>query len=482
MKSFLCLTSAAFLVLNAGCVASSPASAQTPVPIAVAPPGPPPSTPAVAAVAPLDQLVAPVALYPDALLALVLTASTSSSDVVLAARYLNGGGDRNQVEAQPWDDSVKGLAHYPDVVKWMDENLAWTQRLGDAYLSSPDDVMAAVQRVRAQARANGVLADTPQQQVIVDGSYIRIIPAQADVIYVPRYDPEVIYIERPAYYYPDPWITFGMGFGVGWWLHYDCDWGHRVVVVDPHRRDRWHAQRDWRRPDYPGRDWHPWRPTPGRPRPPHRDFDRDRPHDGIARPTPLPGAPRLEPDRWRNRERRPDRDGGPGFDRRPERPAALPPRAEGGGNQAALPPGSRRLTPWSPGAANARPAREAVATPPKVQASPPNAPQRNDSSPHRRPLPAGEQVRLAPGARIDRPVGPVPAHPVPAAPPVAREFRPAPRPQPTAPAQRVTAPPPRPAAPPASVHTAPPPARSQPPPVQRDSSDNGGRHLHEPDR
>ncbi len=254
---------------------------------------------------PLEELVAPIALYPDALIALILPASASSSDIVLAARFLNVGGTANQIDTQPWDDSVKGLAHYPEVVKWMDENLSWTQRLGEAYLDQPQEVMAAVQRVRAQARANGVLVTTSQQEVIVEDNYIRIIPAQADVIYVPRYDPEIIYIERPVYYSTDPWLTFGIGFGVGSWLAYDLDWRGCTIWVDNHRHEHWREHRDWRYRSYPGRPgyvahdpyWRPWAPLPGRPRPPHRDVNRWT-HE-VARPTPLPGAPRFDRDHRR---------------------------------------------------------------------------------------------------------------------------------------------------------------------------------------
>jgi hypothetical protein len=258
----------------------------------------------------LEQLVAPIALYPDALIALVLPASTASADLVLAARYLKGGGVVNQIEAQPWEDSVKGLAHYPDVVKWMDENLEWTQRLGEAYLAQPQAVMNAIQAARARAKANGILVDTPQQRVVVEDTYIKIIPAQSDIIYVPRYDPEIIYVERPVYYSPDPWLTFGIGFGVGSWLAYDLDWRHCVIWVDHHRHERWRHHRDWRhhsfhgghRPGHRDSHWRHWTPQPGRIRPPHHDGHRWR--NEIARPRPIPGSPRFDRDRWSERRNR----------------------------------------------------------------------------------------------------------------------------------------------------------------------------------
>lgn len=103
----------------------------------------------------LETLLGPVALYPDALIALILPASASSSDIVLAARYLAANQDPQQLDAQAWDESVRSLARYPDVIKWLDENLAWTQQLGTAFLAQPAEVMQAVQRLRARARAAG---------------------------------------------------------------------------------------------------------------------------------------------------------------------------------------------------------------------------------------------------------------------------------------------------------------------------------------
>src|SRR5687767_10083583 len=147
----------------------------------------------------LDQLLAPIALYPDALIALILPASTVPTDIVLAARHLRDNpGDRSQIEHRAWDESVKSLTNYPEVLKWMDENLHWTRQIGEAFAAQPADVMQAVQRLRAKARAAGTLADTPQQQVIAEQQVIRIVPAQPDVIYVPHYEPEVVFVDRPA--------------------------------------------------------------------------------------------------------------------------------------------------------------------------------------------------------------------------------------------------------------------------------------------
>ena len=174
----------------------------------------------------LDQLVAPIALYPDALTALMLPAATTPSDIVLAERYLTAGGDPAQTDTQSWDDSVKGLLHYPDVLSWMDQNLDWTTSLGEAFATQPDDVMNAIQYLRAQALAAGNLVDTPQQKVIAEDHDIRIFPADPQIIYVPVYDPDVVYLQPASSDYGSM-VTFGVGCAVGAWLSYDFDWGHR---------------------------------------------------------------------------------------------------------------------------------------------------------------------------------------------------------------------------------------------------------------
>jgi len=210
---------------------------------------PPPSPPTEAAqsapqmLAPeaLNQLLAPIALYPDALIALILPASTVPSDLVLAARYISANGDPAQIANQPWDDSVKSLVRYPDVVKWMDQNLEWTTQVGEAFLDQPADVMNSIQQLRAQARAAGNLIDTPQQRIVEEEDSIRIVPAEAEVIYVPQYDPGVVYVQ-PYAPHVGPAVTFGIGFAVGSWLNYDCDWPRRRVCVG-NWNPRW--KHDW---------------------------------------------------------------------------------------------------------------------------------------------------------------------------------------------------------------------------------------------
>ena len=191
----------------------------------------------------LADLLAPIALYPDALIALILPASTVPADVVMGSRFLESNADISLVDAQPWDESVKSLTRYPEVLAWMNQNLEWTASLGEAFVVQPADVMAAIQKLRTQARAAGNLTDTPQQKVVVREEIIRIVPADPEVIYVPLYDPEVIYVQTYQPSYP-PFLTCGVGFAVGSWLNYDLDWNRRCVY-----RGNWCGWKDYSRND-----------------------------------------------------------------------------------------------------------------------------------------------------------------------------------------------------------------------------------------
>ncbi len=176
-------------------------------------PAPPPAPEApMRSGADLDQMLGPIALYPDPLIAQMLPAATLPSEIVLADRYINGGGDPNLIDQQPWDPSVKALARYPAVLKWMDDNLAWTTALGQAFLYQQQDVMDSIQRLRAQAQALGNLQSTPQEQVIADNGTIEIVPANPQVIYVPVYQPDLVYFQRPS---TAPFISFGVGLALG---------------------------------------------------------------------------------------------------------------------------------------------------------------------------------------------------------------------------------------------------------------------------
>lgn len=193
----------------------------------------------------LETLVSPIALYPDPLVALILPASTHPSDVVLAARYLANGGSPERVLSQPWEESVKALTRYREVVEYMDRNLDWTRRLGDSFIAQSNGVMDAIQAVRARARSSGLLVDTPQQEVVVESDEICIVPTNPTVIYVPRYDPVVLCGPSYPSYYAGSWLTFGVGYGIGPWLSYDCAWRDRYVRVNQ-RPTHWYYQPDWR--------------------------------------------------------------------------------------------------------------------------------------------------------------------------------------------------------------------------------------------
>jgi len=212
----------------------------------VAPPAP--MVP-IRSAADLDRMLAPIALYPDPLLAQILPAATLPEQVVLVDRYLREGGDVNQVDAQPWDSSLKALARYPATLRMLDDNLAWTTDLGQAFLNQPADVMDSVQRLRARAWALGNLQSTPQQTVVVSGGIIEIVPTAPQIIYVPVYQPGLVYVQPP----PGPgrfYISFGVGFSVGQWLNHDCDWHHHEVIVwhhdHPRPADWWYRPPDRR--------------------------------------------------------------------------------------------------------------------------------------------------------------------------------------------------------------------------------------------
>jgi len=202
----------------------------------------------------LDQMLGPIALYPDPLVALILPASTVPSDITLAEQYVAANGDPSQIDSQPWDKSVRGLAHYPDVLKWMNDNPDWTRALGAAFAMQPADVMKSVQQLRGKALAAGTLRSSAQQSVNMEGDNIRIVPAQSNTIYVPQYDPGVVYDVPEGY--DGPFITYGIGYPVGAWLGYECDWDDFGIWIGPWRPG-WGYNRDWRDPHFGGSRWRP---------------------------------------------------------------------------------------------------------------------------------------------------------------------------------------------------------------------------------
>ena len=205
----------------------------------------------------LRQLVAPIALYPDALVAQILAAATYPTQIVEADRWmqnhskLKGKDLAKEVDKQDWDPSVKALAQFPSVLENMDKNLSWTSSLGEAYVNQPDDVTNAVQDLRQQARKAGHLNSSDQEKVTTQGNTVVIEPANPEVVYVPAYDPWLVYgapiVAYPGWY-PVPGIfwggvglSFGIGFGIGFfggfgwgWGHWGYDWHGRRPYFDHH--------------------------------------------------------------------------------------------------------------------------------------------------------------------------------------------------------------------------------------------------------
>jgi hypothetical protein len=205
----------------------------------------------------LQQLVAPIALYPDALVAQILAAATYPTQIVEADRWmqrhsnLKGEELAKEVDKQDWDPSIKALAQFPSVLENMDKNLSWTSSLGEAYANEPEDVTNAVQEMRQQAEKAGHLNSNEQERVTAQGNTIVIEPVSPDVVYVPAYDPWLVYgapiVAYPGWY-PVPGIfwggvglSFGVGFGVGYfggfgwgWGHWGYDWHDRRAFFDHH--------------------------------------------------------------------------------------------------------------------------------------------------------------------------------------------------------------------------------------------------------
>jgi hypothetical protein len=205
----------------------------------------------------LDQILAPVALYPDSLLAQVLMASTYPLEVVMADRWVKQNKDLtgdNLIEAadkQPWDPSVKALVPFPDLLSSMAEKLEWTEKLGDAFLAQQADVMETTQSLRKRAYEAGNLKSTNEQHVIVEQETILVEPADSSVVHVPVYDPWWVYgswwwpYYPPYVFYPYPYasafyysgyIGFSAGFVVGaYWGNWGyCNWPYRTVYVNRH--------------------------------------------------------------------------------------------------------------------------------------------------------------------------------------------------------------------------------------------------------
>jgi hypothetical protein len=213
--------------------------------------GPPPGAYAPLDAVQLNQMVAPIALYPDALVAQVLTAATFPDQVQEADNWIhqNAGMPPDQMGAavnnMPWDPSVKALTAFPTVLDNMSRNNRWTAALGNAYYNQPGDVMNAVQAMRFQAQQAGTLRTTPQERVVYSGGLVVIEPVNPGLVYVPYYNPWAVYGPPIA-----PWagffwgpprgvvlgagiaIGFGVGIGIGLFAHYE--WGYHAWAPNWH--------------------------------------------------------------------------------------------------------------------------------------------------------------------------------------------------------------------------------------------------------
>lgn len=205
----------------------------------------------------LQQLVAPIALYPDSLVAQILAAAAYPEQVVEADRWLQGHpelkGDQlaSAVDQQNWDPSIKALTGFPSILANMDKNLSWTTSLGEAYVNNQQAVMDAVQAMRQNAKKAGSLKSTSQVNVRQQGQTIIIEPIDPEVVYVPEYDPWLVYgvpvapwpawYWYPGLYWTSPGIAFGAGFGIGFfggyswgWHHWHPDWQRHDIEFDHH--------------------------------------------------------------------------------------------------------------------------------------------------------------------------------------------------------------------------------------------------------
>ena len=285
----------------------------------------------------LDQLLGPIALYPDPLLAQLLPATTLPTQIVLADRYVNAGGDPGQIDQQPWDASVQAMAHYPSVLQYLDDNLDWTTELGQAFLNQQQEVMDSIQRLRISARNYGNLVSTPQQQVVDDNGYIEILPAEPDTVYVPVYEPGSVYSLGGFA------LGFGTGFSLGGWLNCDFDWHqHQLYFWDRNhgRPANWWHQRPDQRTAWMARQGTVWRTEDHRAASAANRGDRgwDRPaqarpaHGSLpvvngSKPSAVPrpaAAPRPAQAPRPDQAPRPTAVPSPGAFHAPERPAPAP--------------------------------------------------------------------------------------------------------------------------------------------------------------
>jgi len=236
-----------FVTSNCAGVANQEATAATPSAV----------QPAQVTAEKLQQLVAPIALYPDELVAQVLAAATYPTEIVEANRWLQENSSlkdaqlADAVDKQSWDPSVKALTQFPSVLAKMDKNLSWTSALGDAYFNQSQDVLNAVQVMRKRAQSAGTLKTTAQETVTTKDQTVIIEPANPEIVYLPEYDPWIVYgaplLAYPGYFdagffVGGPFIFFDEGFPIRrhihhhWgWHNWGCNWRDRFVVFNHNR-------------------------------------------------------------------------------------------------------------------------------------------------------------------------------------------------------------------------------------------------------
>ena len=347
----------------------------------------------------LSYLLAPIALYPDPLLALILSASTFPVQIVEADRWIAANadavarGDFRQVDDMPWDGSVQALARFPDEIRLLADHLDWSQSLGMAFSLQPVDVTAAVQMLRAKAEGVGNLKSTPEQVVTVreDGGsrVIYIAPTNPERIYVPRYDSSLVFTTL----LPSAFI-FATGVVVGSAWNNRWGWNNRTWNQVWINQPVWNPPPpNWNpRPDRPGAGRPPaaWRPDRPGVRPERPNLRPDRPVARPDRPNLRPDAPGVRPDR--PGVTRPDRPGASRPERpavnRPERPNVRPDRPAAGRQPGAS---NRPANVQRPQNVRPRPAarpQQPAARPPQQRARPQARP-----TPQQRARPAQQRVR-----------------------------------------------------------------------------------------
>src|SRR5580692_1750505 len=262
----------------------------------------PPTEPAPQTAAELDALVAPIALYPDSLVAQILGAATFPDQVAIADYWvqqnknLTGSALGAAVDKQTWDASVKALIQFPDVLDDLAKNLAWTSSLGQAFHDQQADVMTAVQVMRMKAQAAGTLKSTPQIQVTQPTPQTIVIqPANPQVVYVPQYNPAIVYgapyvvpFYTPRYAFAAATLSFGIGIGIGigvggggcfgcgypwgwggWHPYWGGGWGGGGGGTIIYNHNTYISNRSWHGGYY--NNYHPWGSGPhgGGPYGPH---------------------------------------------------------------------------------------------------------------------------------------------------------------------------------------------------------------------